>query len=160
MKISQQSETITVISTAHETPSSSGKSKKDGHVSSLPTHNHLPSEPSLFPLLHPPLPEDVGPMVWSIGKHMAARPGRAERLKSDPTSEYDIPLKPIETHSTAHQHDHSKETKILQKSASMDVHHHLDEECLQRFIKVSVRLKTEDHVSMLLLLQRKKLCPW
>ena len=44
--------------------------------------------------------------------------------------------------------DNTKQVKQLQKSLSIEENQQLDEECLQRFIKLNVRLMTEDRVSL------------
>lgn len=86
-------------------------------------------------------------------RQVGARPGHAERLKSDSTIEnvFSPPLTPtrtLEERLSTQQTDNSKELKSLQKSLTIEEKHQIDDECLQRFIKVNVRLMTEDHVSI------------
>ncbi|CAF4662254.1 unnamed protein product [Rotaria sp. Silwood1] len=97
---------------------------------------------------HHSLQKDLGPMVWSMTRNITARPGHAERLKSDSTNEDEPLLKTNEDHLKTSNEDNSKQMKTLQKSVSIDKSHRVDNECLQRFIKVNVRLMTEDHESV------------
>ncbi|CAF3754411.1 unnamed protein product [Rotaria socialis] len=90
-----------------------------------------------LPLNHP-LQKDVGSVIWSIARHATARPGHAERLTSDSNTDDD----------SLSTDDHSKNIKISNKSSSLNRIHHVDSERLQRFIKVNVRLMTEDHESI------------
>jgi hypothetical protein len=86
-------------------------------------------------------------MVWSINRQTAARPGHAHRLKSDPSTESEPSPRAIEERLSKHIDDNSEQMKSVRKSLTPDENHQLDDECLQRFIKMHVRLITEDHVS-------------
>jgi hypothetical protein len=90
----------------------------------------------------------VGPEVWAMARQRTAKPGRAQRLKSEPSTENEPSAKTIEDHTEGEKVDVNKPVKMLSKSPSVDENHILDEECVQRFIKVNVRLMTEDHVSI------------
>ncbi len=103
----------------------------------------LPASP-----LHHQSQQDVGPMVWSMARQSAPRPGRAQRLNNDPNNECEPSTRPTEDHLETQQDHNSKQLNVLQKSLIVDENHRLDEECLQRFIKVNVRLMTEDRVSI------------
>jgi len=105
--------------------------------------------------LHHQSQQDVGPMVWSMTRHIAARPGRAQRLKSDISTESEPSPRTTEECLSTEQEDNSKQMKTLRKSSIVDDNQQLDEECLQRFIKLNVRLMTEDHVSMFPRISRK-----
>ena len=87
-------------------------------------------------------------MVWSMGRQTAAKPGRAQRLKSDASqeSESSTSSRTIEDRLKTQKEDNSKQVKQIQKILSMEENRQLDEECLQRFIKVNVRLLTDDQV--------------
>jgi hypothetical protein len=93
--------------------------------------------------------QDIGPMVWAMGRQTTAKPGRAERLQSEASNESELSPRTIEDRLKTQKEDNNKQVKHLQKSLSIDENHQLDEECLQRFIKVNVRLMTDDHVSFL-----------
>jgi hypothetical protein len=88
-------------------------------------------------------------MVWSMARQTTAKPGRAERLKSEPSSENESSSSPrtIENRLKTQKDDNTKQVKQLQKTLSIEESQQLDEECLQRFMKINVRLMTEDHVS-------------
>jgi hypothetical protein len=86
-------------------------------------------------------------MVWSIGRQTTARPGRVQRLASEPNIKNEPSSKTIEERLLTQKEDNSEQVKLLKKSLSVDESHQLDDECLQRFIKAHVRLMTEDHVS-------------
>ncbi len=88
-------------------------------------------------------------MVWSINRKTAARPGRAERLKSCPSTESEPSSRTVEERLLAQIEENSNQVQTLKKTLSEDENQKLDEECLQRFIKVNVRLMTEDHVSII-----------
>ncbi len=85
-------------------------------------------------------------MVWSINRQTTARPGHAQRLKSDTTTESEPSPSAVEKRSSKHIDDDSEQMKSLRKSLTPDENPQLDDECLQRFIKMNVRLITEDHV--------------
>jgi hypothetical protein len=94
-------------------------------------------------------------MVWSMARQNAAKPGRAERLKSEPSVDSDSSPRSIEERLKTQKEDNSKQVQQIQKTLSNEENRQLDEECLQRFLKVNVRLMTDDHVS------RKERCsPW
>lgn len=95
--------------------------------------------------------QDIGPMVWSMGRQPTAIPGRAERLKSEASVESES-SRTIEDRLKSQTEDNTKQVKQLQKSLSVEESQRLDEECLQRFLKVNVRLMTEDHVSLVFVL--------
>jgi len=87
-------------------------------------------------------------MVWSMSRQTTAKPGRAQRLKSEPSTENESSLSPrtIEDRIKTQKEENAKQVKHIQKTFSVDESQQLDEECLQRFIKVNVRLVTDDHV--------------
>ncbi len=85
-------------------------------------------------------------MVWSIHRKTGARPGRAERLESYPRTKSEPSSRTIEERLLAQIEDNSNQVQTLKKALSEDENQKLDEECLQRFIKVNVRLMTDDHV--------------
>jgi hypothetical protein len=123
-------------------PSPSSKSK-DGDAFVLVSNRRLSSESS-----PPSTQQDVGPMVWSMARQSTAKPGRAQRLKSEPSSESESSSsRTIEDRLKTHKEDNHQQVKQLQKTFSIEENQQLDEECLQRFIKVNVRLMTEDRVS-------------
>jgi hypothetical protein len=69
-------------------------------------------------------------------------------LKSDASleSESSASSRTIEDRLKTQKEDNSKQVKQIQKILSMEENRQLDEECLQRFIKVNVRLLTDDQV--------------
>jgi hypothetical protein len=87
-------------------------------------------------------------MVWSVTRQTNARPGRAHRLKSDSSIESESSSRTTEERASTEQDGISNQRKMSQKSLSVEENPQLDEECLQRFIKLHVRLMTEDHVSI------------
>jgi hypothetical protein len=93
----------------------------------------------------PTTQQDVGAMVWSMTRQNSAKPGRAERLKSQASSESES-SRTVEDRLKSQKEDNNKQVKQIQNSLSIDESQQLDEECLQRFIKVNVRLMTDDHV--------------
>lgn len=118
---------------------------KDGETFVLLPNRRLSSESS-----PPGTQQDAaGGMVWSMARQSTAKPGRAQRLKSEPSADESEPLSPrnIEDRLKTQKDDNKKQVKELQKSLSIEESQQLDEECLQRFIKVNVRLMTDDHVS-------------
>ncbi|CAF1235444.1 unnamed protein product [Adineta ricciae] len=90
--------------------------------------------------------QDVGAMVWSMARQTSAKPGRAQRLKSEASTESDASTSPrtIEDRLKTHIQDNTRQVNEIQKTLSIEENQQLDEECLQRFIKVNVRLMTED----------------
>jgi hypothetical protein len=123
---------------------------KEGDAFILLTDRHLSNE-TTPPALSSPRrqsQQDVGPMVWSMTRQTNARPGRAHRLKSDSSMEFEPSPKTLEERLSTQQEDNTKEVKKIQRSLSVEENQQLDEECLQRFIKLHVRLMTEDHVSI------------
>ncbi|CAF1378998.1 unnamed protein product [Adineta steineri] len=124
------------------TPSSS--KPKDGDTFIVHTDRRLSSGSS-----PPSSQQDAGAMVWSMSRQSTAKPGRAQRLKSEASTESDSSSsRTIEERLKTHKEDNTKQVKQLQKTFSMEENHQLDEECLQRFIKVNVRLMTDDHKSV------------
>jgi len=99
----------------------------------------------------PTTQQDVGPMVWSMSRQTTAKPGRAQRLKSEPSteSESSSSIRTIEDRLKTQKEENTKQIKHIPKTFSIDESQQLDEECLQRFIKVNVRLVTDDHVRKL-----------
>lgn len=79
-------------------------------------------------------------------RQTTAKPGHAERLKSDTSTEGES-SRTIEDRLKSQKEDNTKIVKHIQKTLSIEENQQLDEECLQRFIKVNVRLVTDDHVS-------------
>lgn len=77
-----------------------------------------------------------------------ARPGRAERLKSDASTKSDSISKLVEDTPVKEPENHSKQEKHVHRSLSFDEQQQIDKECLQRFIKLHVRLLTDNHVSI------------
>jgi hypothetical protein len=98
--------------------------------------------------------QDVGPMVWSMTRQITARPGHAQRLKSSASIDSEPSSKPMEEYLSTQQEHNSNPVKTLQKSLTVDASDQLDEDCLQRFIKINVRLMTEDRVSILISIVR------
>lgn len=125
------------------TPSALSKSKDNDAFVLLAAEQRSSSGTS-----PPSTQQDAGGMVWSMGRQSTAKPGRAQRLKSEPSSESEsTSSRPIEDRVKTHQADNHQQVKQLQKTFSVEENQQLDEECLQRFIKVNVRLMTEDRVS-------------
>jgi hypothetical protein len=89
-------------------------------------------------------------MIWSMARQTAARPGRAQRLHSNASTGSEPSSATLEDDLKTPNEDHSEQMKKSHRSSSVDDSHLLDDECLKRFIKVNVRLMTEDHVSVLL----------
>jgi hypothetical protein len=87
-------------------------------------------------------------MVWSMSRQTTAKPGRAQRLKSEPSTESESlsSTRTIEDRLKIQKEENTKQIKHIPKTFSIDDSQQLDEECLQRFIKVNVRLVTDDHV--------------
>ncbi|CAF0771607.1 unnamed protein product [Rotaria sordida] len=144
----QQKSTTTVPIDIKSSSLSTTTTQKDSDAFILLKDNRSPSVSSSSPPHS--LQKDIGPMVWSMARNTTARPGRAERLKSNSNIEDESlssSSKTIEDNLKSSKDD-SKQTKTLQKSSLVDKNHRLDEECLQRFIKVNVRLMTEDHESV------------
>jgi hypothetical protein len=81
-----------------------------------------------------------------MGRQSTAKPGRAQRLHSQASTESES-SRTIEDRLKTHKEDNNKQVTQIQETLSMEENHQLDEECLQRFIKVNVRLMTDDHVS-------------
>ncbi len=86
-----------------------------------------------------------------MGRQSTAKPGRAQRLHSQASTESES-SRTIEDRLKSQTEDNTKQVKQLQKSLSVEESQRLDEECLQRFLKVNVRLMTEDHVSLVFVL--------
>ncbi|UJR14093.1 hypothetical protein I4U23_001089 [Adineta vaga] len=124
---------------------SSIKKSKDGDAFVLLTDHRSSNESSLSGTQ-----QDVGAMVWSMARQSTAKPGRAQRLKSEASTESEPSTSPrtIEDRLKSHKEDNSKQVKQIQKTLSIEENQQLDEECLQRFIKVNVRLMTEDRKSV------------
>ncbi len=96
----------------------------------------------------PPTQQDVGAMVWSMTRQPSAKPGHAQRLKSDASTESESSSsRPIEDRLKTQKEDNTKQVRQIQRTLSIEETQKIDEECLQRFIKVHVRLMTDDHVS-------------
>lgn len=87
-------------------------------------------------------------MIWSMTRQPAAKPGHVQRLKSDASSEGES-TRTVEERLRSQKQDNQRQVQHIQKSLSIDESQQLDDECLQRFIKVNVRLMTDDHVSSL-----------
>ena len=68
--------------------------------------------------------ENVGSEIWSMAKK-PARPGRVQRLQSNPSTESEPSPKTSEDHLTTPTEDHSKQTKMAKKSLSVDETHHI-----------------------------------
>ncbi len=112
---------------------------KDGETFILHTDHRLSSESS---------PPSTQQDVWSMGRQSTAKPGRAQRLHSQASTESESSSsRTIEDRLKTHKEDNNKQVTQIQETLSMEENHQLDEECLQRFIKVNVRLMTDDHVS-------------
>ena len=88
-------------------------------------------------------------MVWSMTRQVAARPGRAHRLESDSSIDRSRSPKTLEQRLSIQKENTTKQAELIQKSFTNDENHQLDEECLQRFIKLNVRLMTDDHVGII-----------
>lgn len=91
--------------------------------------------------------KDIGPIVWSVTRQNNARPGRAERLKSD-TSAISEPTRLIEELPKNEHENNSKHRMSVHRSFSFEEQQQMDKECLQRFIKLHVRLLTDHHASI------------
>ena len=95
----------------------------------------------------PPNQQDVGPMVWSLTRQTTAKPGHVERLRSQTSTESESSSsRTVEDRLKTQKRDNSKQVDHIQRTLSIDESQQIDEECLQRFIKVNVRLMTDDHV--------------
>lgn len=91
-------------------------------------------------------------MVWAMTRQNNVRPGHVERLKSDASTESESSSsRTIEDRLKTHKEDNTRQVQQLQRKFSVEESQQIDEECLQRFIKLNVRLMTEDHVSVILL---------
>lgn len=122
-------------------PSSSTAKAKDDDIFNL-SDRYSSSESS------PPVNQhDVGHMIWSVSRQTAAKPGHVQRLKSQPSTESESSTRTIEDRLKSIKQDNTQQVKLLKKSLSVDESQQLDEECLQRFIKLNVRLMTDDRVS-------------
>ena len=88
-------------------------------------------------------------MVWSMTRQPAAKPGHVERLKSDASTGSESSSRTIEDRLKSYKEDNKKQVKHIERSLSIEESQQLDDECLQRFIKLNVRLMTDDHVSFL-----------
>ena len=126
------------------TPSALTKTK-DGDAFVLLTDRRRSSDTS-FPL-SPTRPhqeqQDVGSMVWSMARQTAPKPGRAQRLSEELNIESDPSPKAVQQR----PHNETEPAPTSPKSTSADEQQNLDDECLQRFIKVHVRLMNDDQVS-------------
>jgi len=81
-------------------------------------------------------------------RQTTAKPGRAQRLQSEASKESEsLSTRPIEDRLKTQKEDNTKQVKHIQRTLSIEENQQLDEECLQRFIKINVRLVTDDHVS-------------
>ncbi len=95
----------------------------------------------------PPTQQDVGTMVWSLTRQTSAKPGHVERLKSQTSTESELSSsRTIEDRLKTKKDDNTKQVQHIQRTLSIEESQQIDEECLQRFIKVNVRLMTDDHV--------------
>ena len=91
--------------------------------------------------------QDVGAMVWAMTRQTNAKPGHVERLKSDASTESESSSnRTIEDRLKMQKEDNTRQVQRLQKTLSTEESQQIDEECLQRFIKLNVRLMTDDHV--------------
>lgn len=91
--------------------------------------------------------QDVGAMVWAMARQTNAKPGHVERLKSDASSESESSShRTIEDRLKSQKDDNTRQVQQLQKTLSSEENQQIDDECLQRFIKLNVRLMTDDHV--------------
>ena len=89
-------------------------------------------------------------MVWAMTRQNNARPGHVERLKSDASSESESSSnRTVEDRLKTHKEDNTRQAQQVQRKLSVEENQQIDEECLQRFIKLNVRLMTEDHVSVI-----------
>lgn len=89
-------------------------------------------------------------MVWAMTRQNNVRPGHVERLKSDASTESESSSsRTIEDRLKTHKEDNTRQVQQLQRKFSVEENQQIDEECLQRFIKLNVRLMTEDHVSVI-----------
>ncbi|CAF0829258.1 unnamed protein product [Adineta steineri] len=128
----------------------SSKRNKDSEAFILVTdrrHSNT-STPSPRSSLYSETQYDVGPMVWSMSKQSAARPGRVHRLISNPSTENESSSKTSEEDLKTQNVGNNEQVNLIQDFLPVAEHHQLDDECLQRFIKVTVRLMTEDHQSI------------
>lgn len=86
-------------------------------------------------------------MVWAMARQTNAKPGHVERLKSDASTESESSSnRTIEDRLKTQKEDNTRQVQQLQKTLSTEESQQIDEECLQRFIKLNVRLMTDDHV--------------
>ncbi|CAF3433047.1 unnamed protein product [Rotaria socialis] len=121
-----------------KSPSSTLKAKDDDAF--VLNDRRLSSESS--PLVSQ---QDIGHVVWSMTRQPTAKPGHVQRLKSEPSSECEASSRTIEDRLKTVQQDNHKQVRQIKKSLSIEENQQLDDECLQRFIKLNVRLMTEDH---------------
>lgn len=106
------------------------------------------SASSTVPSVPSPTQKDVGPVVWSVNRKNSPRPGRAERLKSDASTESAPASRLVEETPIRHAENANKPEKNVHRYLSFEDHQQIDKECLQRFIKLHVRLLTDNHVSI------------
>ena len=133
------------------TPLSVPKNEDEG-VFVLRDHNlsDKTSHPSHFLLQ-----QDIGPIVWSITRGKTAIPGYAHRIETNPSTDNELLSRTIDECLKQKHDDTSKQVNILQRSLFVDENQQLDHECLQRFIKLNVRLMTENRVSIFIFYDSK-----
>ncbi|CAF0960335.1 unnamed protein product [Rotaria sordida] len=124
-------------------PSSLLKIPKDDDVFIVHNDRRTLSESS-----PPVIQQDIGQMVWSMSRQIISKPGRAQRLESDQSIENELLTRPIEDRIKTQKEDNKKQVRQIKKSLSIEESQQLDEECLRRFIKLNVRLMTDDHKSV------------
>ncbi|CAF3792758.1 unnamed protein product, partial [Rotaria magnacalcarata] len=121
-----------------KSPSSTLKAKDDDAFVLSDRRLSIESSPSVSQ-------QDIGHVVWSMTRQPTAKPGHVQRLKSEPSSECEASSRTIEDRLKTVKQDNHKQVRQIKKSLSIEENQQLDEECLQRFIKLNVRLMTEDH---------------
>ena len=82
-----------------------------------------------------------------MARQAAPKPGRAQRLSEEANVESEPSSKAVQEPSN----NETDPVPTLPKSSSAEEQDNLDDECLQRFIKVHVRLMNDDQVSAHLL---------
>ena len=101
-------------------------------------------------------PQEANSIVWSMVRQIPSHPGRAHRLSTESSLESESPLKTIEDHFKPQQIDTSEPAPILERIWPVRENHHLDDECLKRFLKINVQLLAEDRVSSPQWLERRR----
>ena len=121
-------------------PSSIAKQQEDTFIVHADRHSSSGYSP-------PTIQEDVSSMLWSMTRQTTPKPGHARRLKSEASTESRSSTRSIEDRLKTQQEDNHQQVRQIQKTLSEEENQQLDEECLQQFIKLNVKLVTDDRVS-------------